>query len=703
MGKAGTSNKAVESVADLLVELGCEELPPKSLHHLAHAFSEAVYKGLLAAGLPIDSSDISVFYTPRRLGFRLQGVHARQADQVQDRRGPAVEAAFDAAGQPTPAALGFARSVGLEVQALERQKTGNGEWLFCRLEKPGLALVDVLYPVLENALAGLPVARPMRWSNHDFSFVRPVHWLLVLHGSDILDGSLLGIRAGRETRGHRVHSPGPHPVDTAADYESVLQNAYVRVDPVQRRKHISALAVEAGRLSGGETRIKDVLLDEVTNIVEWPVAMDCSFEEDFLVVPPEALIASMEDHQKFFPVLNVDDGSLTAGFVVITNLESSDITVVRNGFERVIRARLADARFFWEQDRKIKLEDYAKALDGVIFQKYLGTVGDKSKRIGTIVLKLAEVTNIDPVLAQRAARLCKCDLITQMVGEFPQLQGTMGAYYAAASGEPEQVSQAIGEHYSPRFAGDEIPSSPMGQLLSVADRLDSLVGIFAAGLKPTGNKDPFALRRAALGIVRILTEANIAIPLDQLFTVARDSFDGQLTVSEESLAQARSFLLERYRNHVLEQGFNTNVINAVFAAPVTTLPDLKTRLEALAAFMDLPEAGSLVAANKRIGNILRKSKSTQTKKIDEDILVIDEEQRLFEEITKLEKTIRPFIAAANYHAALKALAGLDTVIAAFFDHVMVMDEDPRTRDNRLALLAKLKAMFDTVADLSLAT
>lgn len=703
MSESGTTDKAANSTADLLVELGCEELPPKSLHRLAHAFSDAVRKGLGDAGLMLDSSGNSVFYTPRRLGFRLGNVSARQADQVLDRRGPAISEAFDAQGQPTPAALGFARSVGLDIQALERQKSANGEWLFCRIKKPGLALVDVLYPVLEKALAGLPVARPMRWSDHDFSFVRPVHWLLVLHGSDVLDGALFGVRAGRETRGHRVHSPGPHPVACANDYQTVLQNAYVLVDPAQRKQRINELAEEAGRKAGGETRITDVLLDEVTNIIEWPVALNCSFAKDFLEIPPEALIASMEDHQKVFPILNSRDGSLTAGFVVISNLESSDLSMVRDGFERVIRPRLADARFFWDQDRKFCLEDYAEALKDVIFQKNLGSVSDKSRRIETIVIKLAELTGIDEALARRAAQLCKCDLVTHMVGEFPELQGIMGAYYAQDSGEPPEVSQAIGEHYLPRFAGDEIPPSPLGQLLSVADRLDSLVGIFAVGLKPTGNKDPFALRRAALGMVRILTEADIAIPLDTLFAAATDVFGPQLTISAECLAQSRSFLLERHRNYVLEQGFNTNVVNAVLAAPVTTFPDLKARLEALTAFMDLPEASSLVAANKRIGNILRKSDSTNIKKINEDMLIIDEERRLFDEIIKLDKAVTPLIAAADYRAALKALASLDKVIAAFFDHVMVMDEDPDTRENRLALLAKLKAMFDVVADLAQAT
>ena len=690
-------------VDDLLVELGCEELPPKTLQRLARSFYDGVCKGLADAGIPFGDGNGDVFFTPRRLGFRIPQVSAKQPDQVLERRGPAISASFDADGNPTQAALGFARSVACEVGDLERQKSEKGVWLFCRVEKPGKPLVEILYPVLEKALGALPVAKPMRWSDHSFSFVRPVHWLMVLHGSEILPGQLFGHQAGNQTMGHRIHSPGPHLVPTPADYESVLENAFVMVTPDARKQTIRKLAEKVGQDQGGSTRITDALLNEVSNIVEWPVAVGCRFEDEFLQVPKEALVASMEDHQKFFPVLNTDNSKLTSGFVVIANLESTNLSSVQQGFERVIRPRLADARFFWDQDKKEPLEAYIPALDKVVFQKSLGSVGDKSRRMATIVGELAEVCGVDTTLAQRAALLCKADLLSQMVGEFPELQGTMGAHYAQHYGEDETVCQAIGEHYAPRFAGDEIPQSLLGQLLSVADRMDTLVGIFAAGLKPSGNKDPFALRRAALGTVRILTEAGITLPLDQLLSISAGALNDQIQVSEECLSQIRAFMLERLRHYFMDQGFSTNVVNSVFAAPLTDLTDLKERLFALVRFVELPVADSLIAANKRISNILRKSEQNNDREIDEDKFSIDAERVLFEDVSRIKDELTPMFKVANYDAALQTLTGLDGSITKFFDQVMVMDDDPLIRNNRLALLAKLKGLFDQVADLALAT
>jgi glycyl-tRNA synthetase beta chain len=463
------------------------------------------------------------------------------------------------------------------------------------------------------------------------------------------------------------------------------------------------MALQAGSEQGGFTRVTETLLDEVSNIIEWPVPVYCRFEESFLEVPEEALIASMEDHQKFFPVLDADGGTLTSGFVVIANLESTHVDAVREGFERVIRPRLADAQFFWEQDRKKPLADYSSALDDVVFQKKLGSIGDKSKRIAKISSKLAELTNKDQTHAARASGLCKADLLTQMVGEFPELQGTMGGHYARVSGEDKAVSNAIAEHYAPRFAGDAIPASAIGQLVSLADRMDSLVGIFAAGLKPTGNKDPFALRRAALGAVRILTEADIQVSLDELLNISAKALGSSIEVTQQNIAEVRTFMLERLRHDCLDHGFETNVVNAVFAAPVSTLPDLRSRLEALNAFMDQPVAERLIAANKRIGNILRKADFDISTKIDTNLLNIAEEKQLFDEVNRLKAELDPVFSRAEYAPALAALAGLDETIAAFFDHVMVMDEDSAVRDNRLALLNQLKSMFDRIADLAQAT
>lgn len=687
---------------DLLVELGCEELPPKSLALLATSFYDGVCKGLNESGISFDPAGSEVFYTPRRLAFRLAALADRQPDQAVDRKGPALEAAFDASGNPTQAALGFARSVGCEVAELDRLKSDKGEWLFRRVETPGLPLTEVLYPILEKALAGLPVAKPMRWSDLDHSFVRPVHWLVVLYGEKVLPGALFGCAAGRVTLGHRIHAPGPHSIKDPGSYTDVLRNAYVIASPSERKSRVREQAERAAESAQGAARITESLLEEVSNILEWPVAIACRFEQVFLEVPQEALIASMEDHQKFFPVLDPATGQLTPAFIAVANLESLSPEAVRDGFERVIRPRLADARFFWEQDRKQALAARLASLDQVVFQSKLGTIGDKSRRIATISKELADFVGLDSGAAERAALLSKCDLVTQMVGEFPELQGIMGGHYARDSGEAEDVAVAIGEQYFPRFAGDSIAVSPLGRLVSVADRTDSLVGIFAAGLKPTGNKDPFALRRAALGIARTLTEGAIEIPLDTLLRIASSALSGQVDVSDQTLAEARAFLLERQRQYFLDKGFSASVVNAVFAAPVGSLPDLESRLASLTDFMGLPEAERLVAANKRIGNILRKSESGFSEKIDTKLMIIEEERQLFDEVNRISVLTAPWFAAADYRPALTALAGLDGFIEAFFDRVMVMDEDARIRNNRLAILARLKGLFDRVADLSMA-
>jgi glycyl-tRNA synthetase beta chain len=687
---------------DLLVELGCEELPPKSLNRLAEAFFKGVCNGLESAEICFDLAASYPLHTPRRLAMHIADVVGRQPDRIQERRGPALAAAFDGKGEPTRAALGFAGSVGRKVSELETLKTDKGEWLYCRVEVPGKSLQELIFPILQSALDKLPVARPMRWGDHDFSFVRPVHWLVVLHGNKVLEGALYGQKAGRKTRGHRFHCPGPHEVAAPSCYEAVLEASRVLVSPSKRRDRIRQLAADAGTRLGGNTRITGSLLEEVCNLVEWPVPVTCEFDAAFLEVPQEALIASMEDHQKFFPVLDSDSGRLTSGFVAMSNLESKDTEAVRDGFERVIRPRLADAQFFWDQDRKDSLESSCKALDGIIFHKNLGTVGDKSKRIGQISEKLAEFLDADKTISRRAASLSKCDLVSQMVGEFPELQGTMGAYYARASGEDPAVCSAIEEHYAPRFAGDSLPGTLHGQILALADRLDSLVSIFSIGLQPTGNKDPFALRRAALGVVRILIDKVIEIPLDRLLEVTADSLSGKVDVSPDTLEEVRDFIFDRTRNHLKEQGFSTKLVNSVLAAPLDTLPDLFSRLRALDKFMALPAAESLVAANKRIGNILRKCHETVTGNIDEDILYIAEENALFEEVNRLEKALEPLFNTSEYTPALEELAGLQSSVADFFDNVMVMDENPDIRKNRLALLFRLKSLFDRVADLSMA-
>lgn len=687
--------------ADLLIELGCEELPPKSLPRLGKALFDGFLAQLSKAELQFNATTSRVYYTPRRLALLISDIAERQPDQVLERKGPALAAAFDADNKPTPAAMGFARSVGKSVEELETLKSDKGEWLFCRVEKKGQALEGLLFPMLEKALAALPVAKPMRWASNDFSFIRPVHWLVAMHGSKVLNGRLFGLHAGNSTRGHRIHKPGPHEIATAGDYEQVLDSAYVVADQNKRRDIIERQAIELGESTGGKALIDGNLLEEVSNLVEWPRSICGSFDKEFLDVPSEALIASMQDHQKFFPVVSNDEGTLLARFITVANLESRDFDAVRSGFERVIRPRLADARFFWDQDNKSALEDWLPLLNNIVFQKDLGSVRDKSDRIASISQKIAEETGVDAAAPKRAAALCKCDLVSQMVGEFPELQGTMGRYYAEQSGESVDVALAIGEHYLPAYSGDRLPSQAAGKIVALADRLDTLTGIFATGLKPTGNKDPFALRRAALGLIRILLDGELEIELDRVLAISALAVQEQLPVSPGVLLELRQFILDRLKYYLRDEGYDTSLVNAVLDAPLSTLPDVQARLDALREFMDHDAASSLAAANKRIGNILRKAEHSSDSTIKEDMLVIDEEKLLFSEIRRISTDLNQLYEYSDYNAALTLLAGLSGSIEAFFDHVMVMDDDADMRHNRLSLLAELKGLFDKVANLAL--
>ncbi len=686
---------------DLLVELGCEELPPLALEGITRAFFEGVREGLSEAGIAFDIGRSRPVYTPRRMSLLLADVADRQPDRVLERKGPAVSAAFDDQGQPTRAATGFAGSVGLPVEKLERFSTDKGEWLFARVEEAGKPLREVLYPILEQALDQLPVPRPMRWSDHDFSFVRPAHWLVVLHGTEVLEGRLLGCTADRLTRGHRIHAPGTHALATASGYVERLRDCFVMADPAMRRDAIREQAERLGAEVGGRTRITDALLDEVTNIVEWPVAVRCAFDAGFLGVPGEALVASMESHQKFFPILD-SHGELTADFVVVANIESRDVAAMSAGYERVIRPRLADAQFFWMQDLKQDPEAWSDALDKVVFQKDIGSVGDKSRRIADLAARIAELVGSNSGTAHRAGRVCKLDLVSHMVGEFPELQGIMNGYYLQHAGESEDVAAAAAEHYHPRFAGDTIPATTNGQLVALADRLDTLVGIFAAGLKPTGNKDPFALRRAALGVVRILEEAPFTVSIDTLLALAAEGLKDQLAANDDTVTDVRGFILERLRHHLLDGGASTRQVNAVLAAPLAGLPDLRARLEAVSGFMRREEADSLVAANKRIGNILKKQDGGFSEHIDAKLFAFDEERQLYTKVNEAKSAVAPLFAQGDYSAALAVLAGLRQPVDRYFDSVMVMDDDPSVRANRLAQLHVLKGLFDHVAEFSLA-
>lgn len=683
----------------LLVELGCEELPPLALEQLAETFFSGVCKRLREAGIGFDQDASQCLYSPRRMSMRLASVAPRQADRTLDRKGPSLQAAYDESGAPTRAATGFAQSLGLEVEQLERLETDKGAWLFARVHQSGEALGELLYPLLQAALDDLPVPRPMRWSDHEFSFVRPVHWLVVMYGSEVLPGALYGCDAGRTTRGHRVMAPGEHPLSHADDYADLLRECFVVVDPDERKALIHSQASRIGEASGGSTRMTEALLGEVNNLLEWPVGVKCEFDAGFLEVPAEALVASMEYHQKFFPVLDAK-GELTPGFVVMANIESTDESAMRKGFERVITPRLADAQFFWHQDLKQPLEHWLGALDNVVYQEKIGTLGDKTRRISAISRIFAEETGASPELAERAGRLCKADLVSLMVGEFPELQGIMGAHYLRHAGEDDVVALAVGEHYQPRFSGDTLPESATGRLIALADRLDTIVGVFAAGMKPTGNRDPFALRRAALGIIRLLEESGLELQLDHLLAVTKRQLADYMDVSEDVIDDVRAFLLERLRNHLLDGGASSRQVTAAMAAPLHGLPDLRRRLDALRDFMQRPEAASLVAANKRIGNILKKQDQSFSDLIDASLFTLDEEAALFDAVNQARKDVMPHFESGDYAFALDTLAALRAPVDAYFDSVMVMEDDPAIRHNRLAQLAMVKSLFDRVADFS---
>ena len=683
----------------LLIELGCEELPAKSLVRQAEMLSTGMHKQLADAGLMDAGSRLRWLATPRRLAILAEGVAQRQPDRKLERKGPAEKAAFDAEGNPTRAAEGFARSVGLAVDQLERLENEQGRWLYAEIEEPGKSLAGLLPEMLDKVVREMAGARSMRWSDRSDRFLRPVRWLVVLHGSEVLPVSLFGLEAGRDTRGHRIHAPGAHAIEKAGDYEAVLREAYVVADYAARRNQIAEQVKACADSAGLQTQAEGVLLDEVTGLVEWPVAVVGSFDEAFLEVPAEALVSSMREHQKSFPLFT-GDGKLAARFITVANLESEQPELMVQGFERVIRPRLADARFFYEQDRQRPLADRMERLGEMLFQERLGSLADKAGRLEGLAAALAPAFDADPTACARAALLCKCDLLTEMVGEFPELQGIMGRYYAQADGEPETVAAAIESHYLPRHAGDELPEDPTGRALAVADRMDSLVGVFAAGKKPKGGKDPFALRRAALAVVRILDQSRCPLSLDELIDNAADALTAQVPVSEEDRDEIRRFLDERLRSHLGERGIETNTLHAVTAGADSPVADFVDRAVAVQAFADDPEVESLIAANKRAANLLEQAGEIEISEIDASSLHLGSEKRLFEELVESEKAVEERLGERDYPAVLKRLAGLRPALDRFFDDVMVMVDDERLRTNRLALLSRLRALFLRIADVA---
>lgn len=684
----------------LLIELGCEELPAKALRQQAEGLASGLEDGLREAGLIGDDGQAHWFATPRRLAVAVTDVARRQADRVLERKGPAEQAAFDENGRPTRAAEGFARSVGLDVDQLDLLENEQGRWLYAEVRQEGEPLNIILQSVLDKAIRSLASARSMRWSDRSDRFLRPVRWVVALHGADIVELRLFGIDAGRETRGHRVHSPGPHSIESADEYGARLEQAFVVADFDTRRERIAEQVARCAAEAGLSTRTDPDLLDEVTGLVEWPVAVIGGFDRDFLEVPAEALVSAMRVHQKCFPLYG-EDGSLAPKFITVANLESEEPASMIRGYERVIRPRLADARFFFDQDRSVALADRIDRLETMQFQDRLGSIADKTRRLESLVSTLAEPFGADSDHATRAARLCKCDLMTEMVGEFPELQGTMGRHYALAEGEPAPVADAIEEHYAPRHAGDALPSSREGRALAIADRLDTLVGVFAVGKKPKGSKDPFALRRAAQGVVRILDAAGLRVPLRTLVDAAAEALVGQVDTGAAVRNDVAAFIEDRLQAWLGERGIGVNTFRAVIAGRVDSVHETVRRCDALQAFADDPEMESLIAANKRAANLLRQADDQDFGDVRRDLMNFDEEIRLLESIESAEADVQARLEQGDDAAALERLAALRPATDAFFEAVMVMDEDSALRANRLALLKRLRSVFLGVADVAL--
>ncbi|RUM94589.1 MAG: glycine--tRNA ligase subunit beta [Thiothrix sp.] len=682
---------------DLLVEIGTEELPPKALQGLSKSFSSEIIAGLKNAELAC--GEIKIFAAPRRLAVWIQAVALQQADKNIERRGPALTAAFDDSGNPTKAAQGFAQSCGVNVDDLERMENKKGSWLCFRSEQKGAAARELLPSIISDALAKLPIPKWMRWGAGDAEFVRPVHWIILLHGGDIVPAEILGISASNQTRGHRFHHPETLTILEPSSYATLLEErGYVIADFEQRKEIVRKQVIAKGQELGGEAVIDVDLLDEVTALVEWPVALAGRFEEKFLEVPHEALISTMEDNQKYFSVVD-GKGDLLPHFITVANIESSDPGKIIEGNERVIRPRFADAAFFWEQDRKQTLESRIESLKSVTFQKKLGSLHDKSERVRMLASEIAASIGADVNQSRRAAQLCKCDLMTDMVGEFPKLQGIAGRYYAQHDGEPEAVATALEEQYLPRQAGDSLPSKGVAQSLALADRIDTLTGIFGIGQKPTGARDPFALRRASLAVLRILIEGELDLDLQSLLQTAESSLQGKIE-AEKSGEDCLDYILDRLKAYYLDQGISADVIDAVMAQRPTRPLDFHHRIQAVSVFRKLPEAASLASANKRIRNILRKVDGVLPSSIDNKLLVEPAEQALFENVHTLEADVSVLFDEGKYEPALFRLAGLRESVDKFFDDVMVMSEDEALKNNRLALLNKLGNLFLRAADLS---
>ncbi len=682
----------------LLIELLTEELPPKSLGALSDVFANEIAAGLKAQAFTAENSVVTAYASPRRLAVSISNVVALQPQRTVERKGPAVASGLDANGQPTPALAGFMRSCGVsDVAQLTKVQDAKAEYYAYRAEKAGEPLAQHLSAIVAAALKKLPVAKLMRWGEREVEFVRPVHGLMMLHGNEIVAGEVLGLTSGRTTRGHRFMGAGNLTIQSADDYARVLEaDGFVVAGFADRRERIRAgLAAAAG---DAQVMWDDALLNEVTALVEYPAVYQGEFSADFLAVPQECLILSMKQHQKYFPLADAN-GKLLPRFLVVSNLKLADAGAVIHGNERVLRARLSDARFFFEQDKKQRLDARVPRLADVVYHNKLGSQLQRVERLQKLAGEIARRLGGDGAKAERAAYLMKADLLTDMVGEFPELQGLMGRYYAQHDGEAVEVAAAIEAHYHPRFAGDSLPEGPIGTAVALADKLDTLVGIYGIGLIPTGDKDPFALRRHALGVLRIIVEGGLPLDLLQLLEFARSLFPAGVVA--ESVAQdLHGFMLDRLRGLLRDSGFDAGEIEAVLTFRPTRLDDVLPRLQAVQAFRRLPEAEALAAANKRIQNILKKAEGSVSTSVDAGRLVEEAEVNLFNALQSVAPTVAQLAGERAYEQALCELAALKQPVDSFFDGVMVMAEDAAVRNNRLALLASLGGLMNQVADIA---
>ncbi|EGR0310567.1 TPA: glycine--tRNA ligase subunit beta [Vibrio cholerae] len=682
---------------EFLIELGTEELPPKQLRTLAEAFAANFAAELATADIAHEG--VTWFATPRRLALKVANLAESQPDRVVEKRGPAVNVAFDADGKPTKAAEGWARGNGITVEQAERLVTDKGEWLLFKEQVQGQQTASVVVEMAAKALANLPIAKPMRWGDKETQFIRPVKTLTILFGSELIQGEILGVASARTIRGHRFMGEAEFTIESAEQYPAILEErGKVIADYATRKAMIIEGSQQAAQQLGGIADLEDALVEEVTSLLEWPVVMTAKFEEKFLKVPAEALVYTMKGDQKYFPVYDASK-KLLPNFIFVSNIESKEPRHIVEGNEKVVRPRLADAEFFFNTDRKRPLVDRLSLLENAIFQQQLGTIKDKTDRITELAGYIAKQIGADVEKSKRAGLLAKCDLMTSMVFEFTDTQGVMGMHYARHDGEAEEVAVALNEQYMPRFAGDELPSRGVSAAVAMADKLDTIVGIFGIGQAPKGS-DPFALRRASLGVLRILVEYGYQLDLVDLIAKAKSLFGNRLTnanVEQEVI----EFMLGRFPTWYQDAGFSIDIIQAVLARNPTKPADFDQRVKAVSHFRALEEAEALAAANKRVGNILAKYDGKLGEEIDLALLQEDAEKALAEAVEIMAEALEPAFATGNYQEALSKLAGLRAPVDAFFDNVMVMADDEALKKNRLTLLNKLRNLFLQIADISL--